>query len=803
MPRGQPLNTMNPFSNNKPRLTASERIRNKRDAAIYQGEKQRFQRGKNKCRNRNVKFYKNGKVRSVINYKMQKSLARGNVLCNDCDDKGNLCAAPSKKDDFASIYMGNNAYSEYWGGARVDLGSGGGGVFTQTVGFTTINSDVSGSWGGSLTDISKSDLSGAFLPGSDPSLNMPFGYLNNLINIPRNLDGSGIVIDPSNVLFPNELCDPFRYLAKSYLKTYLIIRAPITEPDRKVGGVNIPIKSTSCFSDFLYKLIGRHCILQPAFLVPATACGIISSICCVGKIPKYDALVFGARFSGDDIGLFDIYIELFYLQDVVLLSNIMNTINNTVYKPYGSFGENFGRLFPLFEIAVLPEETFINNTGIFGYQIQSLKLIQGSIPPSMNQTLYNSTKQSYMSCLENSTRKINFTKQNLRLPVINGFCTPAGVITCNGDFSWNIINEAGYLPFPSGTLLSSLAGANITYIFDNTDPIGYKFKVENITNTDPNCSNLSINVDFIVVGGGGSGGLYNGGSLGSNRVVTTGGGGGGQVVSQSLEVGNGSIFEITIGKGSPGTVGETGALYDISYNKRFQTDASSTVVNLSIPGSSAFPVIDASPGVNGANATRGTSGSLDILRATDGGAGGGFSVGGVVIDPSTNSPNDGKNPEQRGSAGGGGGGGVVGLFDGMDSSGSAFQDASGLYPLVYGNGGNGGTGFNFFANPPSPSPFNPQSLGAGGGGAAVNANLAAFQDISGGLGGGYLQGVSGGDGASGGTFSPTPPPPGNQIKGADATQYGGGGGGSVISTNGGMFDGGAGKQGVVYMRFYL
>ncbi len=55
MPRGQPLNTMNPFSNNKPRLTASERIRNKRDAAIYQGAKQRFQRGKNKCRNGELK----------------------------------------------------------------------------------------------------------------------------------------------------------------------------------------------------------------------------------------------------------------------------------------------------------------------------------------------------------------------------------------------------------------------------------------------------------------------------------------------------------------------------------------------------------------------------------------------------------------------------------------------------------------------------------------------------------------------------------------------------------------------------
>ena len=34
---------MNPFSNNRPRLTASEGIRNKRDKTIYQAEKQRFQ----------------------------------------------------------------------------------------------------------------------------------------------------------------------------------------------------------------------------------------------------------------------------------------------------------------------------------------------------------------------------------------------------------------------------------------------------------------------------------------------------------------------------------------------------------------------------------------------------------------------------------------------------------------------------------------------------------------------------------------------------------------------------------------
>ena len=39
---GLPLKTMNPFSNNKPRLTASERVRNKRDATIYNAEKQKF-----------------------------------------------------------------------------------------------------------------------------------------------------------------------------------------------------------------------------------------------------------------------------------------------------------------------------------------------------------------------------------------------------------------------------------------------------------------------------------------------------------------------------------------------------------------------------------------------------------------------------------------------------------------------------------------------------------------------------------------------------------------------------------------
>ena len=52
---------MNPFSNNRPRLTASESLRNKRDKTIYQAEKQRFQNhktGGNKTGgNKNIKYY--------------------------------------------------------------------------------------------------------------------------------------------------------------------------------------------------------------------------------------------------------------------------------------------------------------------------------------------------------------------------------------------------------------------------------------------------------------------------------------------------------------------------------------------------------------------------------------------------------------------------------------------------------------------------------------------------------------------------------------------------------------------------
>jgi hypothetical protein len=56
------------------------------------------------------------------------------------------------------------------------------------------------------------------------------------------------------------------------------------------------------------------------------------------------------------------------------------------------------------------------------WMIESIKMTQGTIEPSYNQTKYNATKQSYLSCLEDGTKKINFTKNTIKNNSVNGYC---------------------------------------------------------------------------------------------------------------------------------------------------------------------------------------------------------------------------------------------------------------------------------------------------------------------------------------------------------------------------------------------
>jgi len=172
--------------------------------------------------------------------------------------------------------MGNNVVSEYWGGGALSGGEVDNNPnifrFEQTKGFKVINVDVSGSW-----DPIANDYKGC------GTTDCSYGYIDNLINIPRNLDGSGIVIDPSNILFPDELCDPFRYLKEDNIKTYLVVTGII--PIEGLDEEQIP---GSCFNDSYNTLIGKI-ILTNAVEAKKNVVGFIRSLCCIGHISSYQA----------------------------------------------------------------------------------------------------------------------------------------------------------------------------------------------------------------------------------------------------------------------------------------------------------------------------------------------------------------------------------------------------------------------------------------------------------------------------------------------------------------------------------
>ena len=80
---------MNCFNNNRPKLSASERIKNKKSQAIFKANVIDFQKrntfGNGKCSNYSgtVGFYNNGKLRKTNNYETLKEINRGSALCVD------------------------------------------------------------------------------------------------------------------------------------------------------------------------------------------------------------------------------------------------------------------------------------------------------------------------------------------------------------------------------------------------------------------------------------------------------------------------------------------------------------------------------------------------------------------------------------------------------------------------------------------------------------------------------------------------------------------------------------------------
>ena len=234
---------------------------------------------------------------------------------------------------------------------------------------------------------------------------MPFGYLNNLINIPRNLNGTGITIDPSNILFSDNNCGVLSYFRNnSTIKTNIVVRGGInlsgySDAVPLIGG-DLFLSKNDC-TDASYNVF-KNSFIQFAGLIHTTTpegifFGKIFNICCIGK-----------NFG---IPWFDIYIEIYSVNDYDLLNKMINytpsfqnglpnTINSSQHYKWDNIPRVLGYL-----IYSQNSEKVVSITSD-GY-IESVRIFQGTC--NNNQTTGNKVDQSYMSCLEDGTKKIKFT----------------------------------------------------------------------------------------------------------------------------------------------------------------------------------------------------------------------------------------------------------------------------------------------------------------------------------------------------------------------------------------------------------
>jgi len=431
MPRFQNLkSTMNTYKTKQVALSSSDRIKDKKDKYIYADAKKKFQT-KRRCSNKNVRFYRNGKVRSNASYKYQNDLARGNILCNNCDRPTNTCGDVFKTNT-QKIAMHTNTFSEFNGAgvltpdisfnlASLDFNYIG---VRQEQAFPVINSDISGSWDPSSNSF-KGDPSAVCPSGN---LTCSYGYVNNLIKIPRNLDGKGIVIDPSNELFPDSNCGTFNYLNNSYLKANVIMRGTIDLCMNIVPLSPNPIpfvSGDSCNDPSYNQFIGKFAQLvvdtgfNPPLVTnpfkPTTGVfyGIVKQICCLNPLVG----------PSGSIPWMDIHIELNNISDIEMLNALIkfkpqfrgiNWANTTVGADLGPYDWGPTKLpWALFfydstSITSNPLNT-VRSVTVNGY-FSDINFYLGNCINNLTQN--NSFRDTYMSCLEDGTKNINFTKHN-------------------------------------------------------------------------------------------------------------------------------------------------------------------------------------------------------------------------------------------------------------------------------------------------------------------------------------------------------------------------------------------------------
>ena len=436
MPRYQNLkDSMNPYNNNKPILSSSERLQNKKCKTIYQTQKRNYQVSKS-CGNKNVKYYSNGTIRNTNSYKMNREITRGAVLCDDCNGNGMVCENLFTKNDLAKINMGNNAISTLTLGTGLsfDIGSV---WYTQTNSTKVIVSDVSGSWA------DPSGRGGCYPGPAPPACYFPYGYADNLMTVPRNLDGSGITIDPDNVLFnQDDNCNTRSIRKPNFLKFASIEVTLVYEgmlgdvpygytPTYSNGRPDIPCNdislneytwNTNPSSSRYYKnLINSFVVFSfNRFDSPILNTGQIRKICPLGKRRL--------SLSCASVDIFKMYITFDYYpkSKEIWQGNITASPNYNVtapiFKPPYISNFQIKRVKSEYIAATsgdveftIVDSVWAGNPGpgisTFFYAPMKVTIIQDDFGRcNIPQLRKNHTKQNYLSCLENGIKNIKFSK---------------------------------------------------------------------------------------------------------------------------------------------------------------------------------------------------------------------------------------------------------------------------------------------------------------------------------------------------------------------------------------------------------
>ena len=416
---------MNPFKNTITHLYSSDVTKNKKDKHIFSAAKKQFQTRKTCKKQQNLRFYRNGKVRSNISYEYANDLARGNILCNNCDKPADTCG-----DIYINtknkVAMHNNAFSQFiGGGVIVPEANYNGGQFEIKINqkqlVPIIKSDVSGSWDGT-NEPSKANIT---VCGPSGNITCLYGYTNNLIKIPRNLDGSGVIIDPSNLLFPDNSCGFGKFRKFVSLKSEIILRGTIDLSQNLLSPSNpFPFEAADSCNDPSYNnFIGKFAsiVVVPGLAsgvftnIESVFYGVIKKICCLNPLPDVS--------YNNGIPWMDIHIEVTKIGDEELLNKFIK------FKP-SYRGPNW-RTDPIGKFAgPYSWDSFspwalvtYKDTGVAG---GTLSNVAGSLTPEgffndvnfiigdckSNLTQSNNKRNTYMYCLEDGTKKINFTKEN-------------------------------------------------------------------------------------------------------------------------------------------------------------------------------------------------------------------------------------------------------------------------------------------------------------------------------------------------------------------------------------------------------